>query len=91
MSTLTAQRSAVCKQILGDLEEAGQWPMPIPMASFNDDDVYVYDAATKQLIRHVPHSAQEVRDARYIGFRVMAGQAWAKGMAAKALGLWSKA
>ena len=88
MSALLAHRSAVCRQIMSDLAEAGPWPMPISVDSFNDDDAYIYDATSKQLLREIPCSSQEVKDARHIGLRVAAGEAWAKGMTAKRLGLW---
>jgi hypothetical protein len=63
----------------------------MPVVSFNDDDLYLYNAATKQLIHQFSCADQQVKDALHIGFRVMAGQAWAKGMTAKALGLWRAA
>jgi hypothetical protein len=61
------------------------------IASFNDDDVYIYDAATKELVRVVSSKDSQVRDSHYIGLRVNAGQSWATGMAAKSLGLWREA
>lgn len=60
-----------------------------PIASFNDDDVYVYNAETKQIVRTISCKDSQVRDSKYIGLRVNAGESWAKGMAAKSLGLWT--
>lgn len=64
--------------------------VPMVTSTFNDDDLYVYIAATKQFVRQIPCSEQEAKDAKYIGVKVMAGQSWAKGMTAKTLALWSK-
>lgn len=61
-----------------------------PCASFNDDDVYVYDASTKEIVRTISCKDQQVKDARYIGLRVQPGETWAKGMLAKSLGLWAQ-
>jgi hypothetical protein len=63
-------------------------PQCLPVSSFNDDDVYVYNAATKQIVRVIGSKDSQVRDSRYIGLRVQAGESWARGMAAKSLGLW---
>jgi len=82
-------KTAIASQALADLKAMGQWP--ISVESFNDDDLYLYNAATKQLIRSFSCGDQEVKDARHIGFRVMAGATWGKGMAVKALGLWRAA
>ena len=57
--------------------------------NFNTDDVYVYNSETKQIVRAISCKDSQVRDAHYIGLRVMAGESWAKGMAAKSLGLWT--
>jgi len=59
------------------------------LTSFNDDDVYVYRAATRELVRTISCKDSQVRDSRYIGLRVDAGESWAKGMEAKSLGLWT--
>lgn len=83
--------TSIAREILGDLLEMGEWPVPLAVSTFNDDDVYIYDAASKQLIKHLPCSDQQVKDAKYIGLRVMAGQTWAKGMTAKTLSLWKSA
>lgn len=56
-------------------------------ASFNDDDVYIYNVASKEIVRTISCKDSQVRDSRYAGLRVMAGEAWAKGMTAKSLGL----
>jgi len=96
MNELNESRSAAvnkamtCVQILADLDAAGPVRMPITEDEFNDDDVYIYDAATKELITSWPSSSHEVQYARRFGFRIDAGQSWAKGMAAKHLGLWRK-
>jgi len=87
---LTDEGHAACLKILAALDAAGPVRMPITEAEFNDDDVYVYIAATNQLVTSWPSAAYEVRDSGRIGFRVLAGQSWAKGMAAKHLGLWRK-
>ena len=81
--------TAIAREALADLKAMGQCPMPIE--SFKDDELYLYDAATKRLIRSFSCSDQEVKDARHIGFRVFAGETWGKGMAVKALGLWRTA
>jgi len=81
-------RDEMCKQILADLDAAGPLRMPMTEAEFNDDDLYIYKAETKQLMASWPSSSPEVLEARHMGFRMLAGQAWAKGMAAKHLGLW---
>ena len=84
-------KDALCNQILADLDAAGPLRMPMTEAEFNDDDIYVYTASTNQLVTSWPSAAYEVRDSGRIGFRIDAGQSWAKGMAAKNLGLWRKA
>ena len=58
---------------------------------FNDDDVYVYQADTLQIVQHLSHHFHAVREAGYAGIKVMAGQAWTKGLTGKHLGLWSAA
>ena len=63
----------------------------IDPASFNDDDLYVYESDTLELVEHVSHCFQSVRDARHIGYRVKSGQSWSKGLCGKYLGLWSAA
>lgn len=64
----------------------GPWPMPL--TEFNDDDIYVYNAVSKVLVRQIACKDQEAKDAQYIGVKVMAGQSWAKGMTAKSLNIW---
>lgn len=76
------------KEAQADIQ-AAKWP--IPVNSFNDDDVYVYVAANKEFIRQIPCSMQEAKDARHIGVRVKPGETWAKGMTAKYLGIWNAA
>ena len=63
----------------------------IDMASFNDDDVYVYHASTREFVKHYGCYLANVRDARAVGFTVESGNTWAKGLRAKHLGLWSAA
>ena len=63
----------------------------IDTASFNDDDVYVYNGATREFVKHFPCYLSIVRDARAMGFKVESGNTWAKGLRAKHLGLWSAA
>lgn len=82
------RQSSICSQIMADLADAGPMQMPMTADQFNSDDLYVYDSKTKRLIYSLPSSSHEVQDARHIGFRVAAGQTWAKGMTAKYLGLW---
>ena len=82
-------KTAIAREALADLRAMGQWPIPIE--SFKDDDLYLYNAATKQLIREFSCGDQNVKDARHIGFRVFAGETWGKGMAVKRLGLWRAA
>ena len=62
----------------------------INMDLFNDDDIYVYHASTRELVKQYDCYLHEVRDSRN-GFKVAAGNAWAKGLRAKYLGLWSAA
>lgn len=62
----------------------------IDPASFNDDDLYVYESATLKLVEHVSHCFQSVQDARHIGYRVKSGHSWSKGLCGKYLGLWSQ-
>jgi len=59
------------------------------LTSFNDDDVYIYRAASRELVRTISCKDSQVRDSHYIGLRVNAGESWAKGMEAKSLGLWT--
>lgn len=76
--------------VLADFAELATMPMKvfIPEYEFNDDDVYLYNVATKQLIRHYAISSHEVFCARYGGVKVREGQAWAKGRNARDLKLW---
>jgi hypothetical protein len=57
--------------------------------NFNTDDVYIYNASTREIVRTISCKDSQVRDSRHIGLRVNAGESWAKGMAAESLGLWS--
>jgi len=80
-------RTELFKEIGKDIAAiAGRVPMAT--STFNDDDLYLYVAATKQFVQHIPCSDQKARDAKYIGVLVKAGQTWAKGMTAKTLSLW---
>ena len=63
----------------------------INMDLFNDDDVYVYHASTREFVKHYGCYLANVRDARAVGFTVESGNTWAKGLRAKHLGLWSAA
>jgi len=83
-------KALTCMQILAELDAAGPVRMPMTEDEFNQDDIYVYIAATKELITSWPSSSHKVQYARRFGFRIDAGQTWAKGMAAKHLGLWRK-
>lgn len=84
-------RTAVIKGVKDELLAMGDWPVPLAVSTFNDDDVYIYEATSKKLVKHLSCSDQQVKDAKYIGLRVMAGQTWAKGMTAKTLSLWKSA
>ncbi len=89
MSYVIEHRAKIARQILGDIEAAGPFPMPI--SSFLDDEIYVYDVATKRVTRTISCKAMEASDSQYIGLRVKAGESWARGIAAKYLGLWTPA
>lgn len=80
------RRTSVASDVLAEIQAMGPWPVPVE--SFNDDDIYIYIADSKKLVRQIACSDQEAKDARYIGVKVMAGQSWAKGMTAKRLSLW---
>lgn len=69
---------AIARDILATIEAINN---PIPAHRFNDDDFYVYDEATLELLQEVGCKA---------GWRPVAkpGQAVARGMRAKWLGLW---
>jgi hypothetical protein len=68
-------------------------PMKVYLSwdEFNDDDVYLYMAATGRLVRHIPVNSPEVFCARYHGMKVLEGQSWARGRNAKTLSLWRPA
>lgn len=85
MSAILSQRAAIARQIVEDLAEP--WPMPIDPSAFQDDSVYVYDAASKRLVREIGCKSPELCGSP-TGVRVAAGQSWARGMVAKRLGLW---
>jgi len=76
--------------VLDELAELANKPMKvfIPEYEFNQDDVYLYNVATRELIRHFNISSHEVFCARYGGVKVLEGQAWAKGRNARDLKLW---
>lgn len=78
----------VCRQILADIAAMPPLRMPILASEFNQDDVYIYRADTKQLIGHAGSSSEMVRFANRFGYPVNAGDTWAKGMTAARLGLW---
>ena len=80
------RRTASVSEALAEIQAMGPWPVPVE--SFNDDDLYVYKVSSKQLIRSFSSKDPQVIEAAQLGFRVKAGQTWAKGMAAKSLGLW---
>lgn len=80
------RRTSVASEALAEIQAMGPWPVPVE--AFNDDDLYVYNAKSKQLIRSFSCKDPQVIEAANVGFRVRAGQTWAKGMAAKSLGLW---
>jgi hypothetical protein len=59
--------------------------------AFNDDDIYVFDAETKELVRSVGRKSLDVYFAKEHGFAVKEGQTWGTGMLVKNLGLWRAA
>jgi hypothetical protein len=75
------QRASVARQILADL---GHIDLIIPVSRFNDDDYYVYNAESLELI--TSHGCKTYRFIDQVP--VKPGQAVAKGMRAKWLGLW---
>lgn len=81
----------VCRQILADIAAMEPLHMPMLFAEFNQDDIYIFNAATKQFVSQAGSSSETVRDANRFGYPVKAGQTWAKGMTAAHLGLWRKA
>ena len=80
------RRAKIARQILRDLDAAG--PLRMPVSSFLDDEIYVYDADTKRLKRSISCKSQEAIDTPYVGLRVQPGETWARGLSAKYLGLW---
>lgn len=76
--------TALCQQILADLKE----PVPMAPSEFNDDSIYVWCVLSRHLVREIGSKDSEATDSRYIGVRVGAGETWAKGLAAKHVGIW---
>lgn len=88
-------RKGFSSPILADFEQtmAKADPLKVYLSwdEFNDDDIYVYCVASKQLIRHHAVNSPEVFCARYHGLKVLEGQSWARGRTAKTLSLWKPA
>ena len=90
MKHMIEKRAEIARQILADFSDAP--PIRMPIVSFNDDDVYVYESAAKRLVRRIGCKEQSAADAICLGsLRVRQGEAWAFGMSAKRLGLWEAA
>ena len=53
---------------------------PLPRSSFNDDDWYVYDTATLEIVQHYGSKSRRPQ--------AQLGQCCVSGMSAKYLGLW---
>ena len=70
-------RADTARQIL---EELGYGDMEIPRQSFNDDDWYEYNLASKEMVRQI--SCKFAKPTPRPGFAVVMG------MSAKYLGLW---
>ncbi|QNN56504.1 hypothetical protein H9K76_18480 [Diaphorobacter ruginosibacter] len=51
--------------------------------SFNDDDIYIYDIQSRQIVESFGSASPTARAARYSGIPVKAGQSWCRGMQAK--------
>lgn len=75
------QRAGIARQILADL---GRLDLIIPWASFNDDDWYVYNVESLELVR--THGSKTYQYLEQVPLKD--GQAAARGMLAKNLGLW---
>lgn len=82
------RQTAGVKAALADIEAMGPLPMTVAVESFNDDDIYLYSVATKELLRVYPVKSPEVFCARHHGLKVLEGQAWARGRNARDLQLW---
>lgn len=63
-------------------------PAPKSVESFNDDDVYIYNATTKEIARVIPANSPLTIGIKHSGLRVRAGETWDKGLSCKRLGLW---
>ena len=65
---------------------------PRPAMSFNDDDLYIYNNRTLEIVEHIGSKSMYRREL-VNGPQQMgaAGLGWTRGLTAKRLGLWSKA
>ena len=63
----------------------------VPPLSFNDDDFYVYDAKTKELVRSIGCKSVDLFIVRTYGLEVKEGQTWGRGQSVKRMGLWRAA
>lgn len=61
---------------------------PMAVRFFNDDDVYVYDAATLRFVRCIPCHDRRACAAALAGQTIEQGHTARRGMLAKGLGLW---
>ena len=57
-----------------------------PAYHFNDDDVYIVDARTLKIVRHIGCKSCEYIGAQLHGFRAYPGQMVLRGMQARAMG-----
>ena len=74
--------------ILRTFAQAEPTRMPLPSESFNDEDLYVYRAETRQFVRSIGNASHTAREARTYGVSVNAGETWGKGLNVKDLGIW---
>jgi transcriptional regulator of NAD metabolism len=74
-------RAAIAREIIAVIHAVNN---PIPASRFNDDDWYVYDKLTNEVLRQYSHRAFT----RYTLPQLPEHQVIARGMVIKHLGLW---
>lgn len=80
---------AVYRQILDDLAtadyETPPWPLPMAREKFNDDDLYLFDKLSREIVQVIGCKEVAAELIRRGQFKVPAGHELARGMSAKYL------